>query len=305
MKEEPNKWLYDCVNPYFIQMHSIKDVCYVGETRFQSIEIVTTDSFGKCLVLDGKIQSSEADEFIYHEALVHPAMIGYPHPQTVFIAGGGEGATLREVLAHSTVKRVVMVDVDKEAVDICRSSLSSWHQGSFEDSRLELLHIDAREYLAGCREKFDVIIIDITDPLKGGPSYLLYTQQFYRLVQQKLTPEGILSIQAESCDWEGWDIFAAISNTLNATFPAVFPYQVYVPSFGCLWGFTLATSHQFDPLLLSPEEVDNRISARISKSLKFYDGITHRGMFSLAKFLREVMSREKRIITDDDPLFLR
>ena len=155
MKEEPNKWLYDCVNPYFIQMHSIKDVCYVGETRFQSIEIVTTDSFGKCLVLDGKIQSSEADEFIYHEALVHPAMIGYPHPQTVFIAGGGEGATLREVLAHSTVKRVVMVDVDKEAVDICRSSLSSWHQGSFEDSRLELLHIDAREYLAGCREISD------------------------------------------------------------------------------------------------------------------------------------------------------
>jgi spermidine synthase len=304
MKEEPHKWLYDSVNPYFIQMHSIKDICYAGRTKFQSIEIITTDNFGKCLVLDGKIQSSEADEFIYHEALVHPAMIGHPHPQTVFIAGGGEGATLREVLAYSTVKRVVMVDIDKQAVDICRSFLSSWHHGSFEDSRLELLHVDAREYLASYRGKFDIIIIDITDPLKGGSSYLLYTQQFYQLVQQRLTPDGILSIQAESCDWGEWNIFTAINNTLNTAFAAVFPYQAYIPSFGCLWGFTLATSHQFNPLLLSPEEVDNRISTRISKSLKFYDGVTHRGMFSLAKFLREEMSKEKRIITDEDPIFL-
>ena len=105
--------------------------------------------------MDGKIQSSEMDEFIYHEALTHPPMITHPHPETVFIAGGGEGATLREVLAHTSVKRAVMVDIDEEAVDICRRFLPFLSQGSFEDDRAELLYLDAREYLAESEEKFD------------------------------------------------------------------------------------------------------------------------------------------------------
>ena len=119
MEDDPSKWFYDPVSPNFVQLHAIEDIIYSGKTRFQSVEIIHTSSFGKCLVLDGKIQSSEMDEFIYHEALAHPPMITHPHPETVFIAGGGEGATLREVLAHASVKRAVMVDVDQEAVDIC------------------------------------------------------------------------------------------------------------------------------------------------------------------------------------------
>jgi spermidine synthase len=304
MKQEPNKWLYDLVNPYFMQLHSIKDIVYSGKTRFQSVEIIDTNSFGRCLVLDGKIQSSEVDEFIYHEALVHPSMVGHLHPQTVFIAGGGEGATLREVLAHRTVNRVVMIDIDKEAVDICRNFLPSWHQGCFEDSRLELLHLDARKYLAECAEKFDVIIIDITDPLKGSPSSLLYTQQFYHLAQQRLNPEGLLSVQAESCDWGESYIFTAINYTLHTVFPVVSSYQAYIPSFGSVWGFAIACPQQFNPLLLSAEEVDRRISMQVNKNLRFYDGFTHQGMFSLPKFLREEIGKEKKLITDDNPLFL-
>jgi spermidine synthase len=131
MEDDPSKWFRDPISPNFVQLHAIKDIVYSGKTRFQSVEVIHTSSFGECLVLDRKLQSSEMDEFIYHEALVHPSMITHPHPETVFIAGGGEGATLKEILSHTSVKRAVMVDIDEEAVDICRRFLPSLSQGSF------------------------------------------------------------------------------------------------------------------------------------------------------------------------------
>ncbi len=116
--QHPNLWLHDTINPDFVQMHGIRDVLYTGKTQFQSVAIVESCHFGTCLILDGKVQSSQKDEFIYHEALVHPAMVSHDSPAAVYIAGGGEGATLREVLVHRSVERVVMADIDEEAVDI-------------------------------------------------------------------------------------------------------------------------------------------------------------------------------------------
>ena len=115
-----NSWLRDAINPDLILLHSLKRVIYSGKTEFQSVDIVETGSFGVALVLDGRIQSSVQDEFIYHEALVQPAMLSHPCPETVFIAGGGEGATLREALSYSTVKRAVMVDIDEEVIAACK-----------------------------------------------------------------------------------------------------------------------------------------------------------------------------------------
>ncbi len=123
MDTDPDKWLQDSISEDFIQMHRIEAVLYTGQTKFQAVQIIRSRSFGTCLVLDGKIQSSEADEFIYHEALVQPAMITHPCPETAFIAGGGEGATLREVLSHPTVQRAVMVDIDEEVIALCRQYL--------------------------------------------------------------------------------------------------------------------------------------------------------------------------------------
>src|SRR4030066_104485 len=135
---DKRKWLYDEVSPDLAQLHRIKKAIYSGRTEFQSVEIFDTRSFGVCLVLDGKIQSSERDEFIYHEALVHPAMLSHACPETAFIAGGGEGATLREVLAYKTVKKAIMVDIDRRVIDICRRFLPEFHQGSFDVSPFEL-----------------------------------------------------------------------------------------------------------------------------------------------------------------------
>ena len=298
---DKHKWFSDYISPDLTMLHSIKERIYSGRSKFQSIEIVNTGSFGVCLVLDGKIQSSEVDEFIYHEALVHPAMLTHPRPERVFIAGGGEGATLREVLAHKTVKKVVMVDIDEEVVNLCRRFLPAWHQKAFDDSRVELHFVDARKYLEESSDKFDVIIIDLVDPLEQGPARLLYTREFYEIVEQKLGIGGIMSVQAEPAEWANLDNFTAIASTLRNVFPITRPYQAHIPAFFGLWGFVTA-SQSLDPCELTPEEIDARISTRISKKPKSYDGLTHQAIFTIPKHIRQQLAASTRIITDKEPI---
>lgn len=302
MDSDPDKWFHDKVSRNLIQLHSLEAVLYSGKTRYQSVEVIKTGGLGKCLVLDGKIQSSEVDEFVYHEALVQPAMVTHPAPETVFIAGGGEGATLREVLSHDTVKRAVMVDIDAEVVELCRQYLPAHSRGSFDDKRTELYHVDAREYLANSRDTFDLMIIDLPDPIEEGPAYMLYTREFYQLVQDRLGDDSIMVVQSGPAGLLDLLNFSSVHRTLGSIFRNVFPYQVDVPAFGGPWSFCLA-SRNLDPRQLSPAEVDRRLAERKLTGLKFYDGQTHQGIFSLPKHLKTEMSGLARLITDADPLY--
>lgn len=303
MDIDPDRWLRDSINENFVQLHRIEEVLYAGQTKFQSAQIIRSSSFGICLVLDGKIQSSEADEFIYHEALVQPAMMTHPCPEAVFIAGGGEGATLREALRHKTVQRAVMVDIDGEVVALSKKYLPNHSRGAFEDNRTELYHVDARDYLAKSNDKFDIVVIDLPDPIEEGPAYLLYTREFYQIVRDRLTDNGLIVVQAGSASLTELLNFTAVNNTLKSVFPIVSQYKADMPCFGGPWGFCLA-SLKPDPTLLSPDEVDNRIAARSLTGLKLYDGLTHQGMFSLPRYIRDAMVSQPRLITDKDPLYL-
>jgi spermidine synthase len=304
MDSDPdNTWLKDKINNNFTQMHRVDEVLYEGRTKFQDAKIIRTPMLGTCLVLDGKIQSSERDEFIYHETLVQPAMTLCDSPETVFIAGGGEGATLREVLRHKTVKKAVMVDVDEVVTTLSKQYLPHEAEDSFEDKRTELHHVDPRGFLEKDSRKYDVIIIDLPDPIEEGPASLLFTQEFYKTVKGHLTENGIISVQAGSANPTELLNLTAVYQTLKSVFPAVNIYATYMNSFGQPWGFAIA-SLKYDPALLTPEEVDRNIKTKGIKGLKFYDGITHRGMFSLPKYIREAMATQKRIITDKKPLYL-
>lgn len=296
-----NKWLIDELSTDLVQIHGIKRVLHDTTTKFQYAQIMETATFGICLVLDGKIQSGEKDEYIYHESLVHPAMIAHPHPRNVFIAGGGEGATLREVLMYKTVKKAVMVDIDEEVVNLCRKYLPTFHRGAFDDKRAELRYEDARKYIADTRDRFDVAIIDLADPVEAGPAQMLYTREFYQLVKDKLTPGGIMVVQSGQSGWINLKNFFAINGTLKSIFKYVRPYQVYVPSFVDLWGFHVV-SDQVDAGRLSPREINSRIAERVSGSLRTYDGIAHQGMLSLPKRLRQKLGRTHKVITDQSPL---
>jgi spermidine synthase len=303
MDTDPDKWLRDKINENFLQLHRIDEVLYAGRTQYQSAQIIRSPLLGVCLVLDGKIQSSERDEFIYHEALVQPAMIAHPKPETVFIAGGGEGATLREVLRYKTVKKAVMVDIDDQVTELCRKYLPGHGAGAFEDKRAEVHHVDARGFLEKSKDKFDVIIIDLPDPIEEGPAAMLFTQEFYRMAREKLTEEGMMAVQAGSAAPTELLNFTAVNHTLQSVFPKVAQYVTYMQCFGGPWGFCIA-SRTYDPALLAPEEVDARIAARSLKGLKFYDGLTHRGMFALPLYIRQALAAQKRTITDKKPLYL-
>ena len=298
---DKHKWFHDYISPNLTTLHSIKEVIYSGRSKFQTIDIIRTGSFGICLVLDGKIQSSECDEFIYHETLVHPVMLTHPNPERVFVAGGGEGATLREVLTHKSVNRAIMVDIDKQVIDVCHRFLPSFHQNSFNDPRVELHFADARKYLEESDHKFDVIIIDLPDPLEKGPARLLYTREFYRIAQQRLAHGGIISVQAESASWTDLEGFTAIINTLKTVFPVVRPYRTHIPSFTGEWGFASA-AESLDPTELTPEEINARIQARVSTELKSYDGLTHQAIFTLPRHIRQQLAETKNIITDSEPI---
>ena len=183
-------WHYELIAPDLYQTERIRKVYYSGRTEYQDVVVQDGAAFGMSLVLDGKTQSTEVDEFAYHEGLVHPAMISHPEPRSVFVAGGGEGATLREALRHTTVERVVMVDIDQQVVELCRTHLPKHHAGSFDDPRVELVYADALDYLEETGERFDVVIIDVPDPLEVGPAVMLYTREFYEMVRRAAPRRG-------------------------------------------------------------------------------------------------------------------
>jgi spermidine synthase len=266
-------------------------------TAIQDVEIVETPSYGYMLILDGLIQSAEDDEHTYHEALVHPGMIAHENPREVLIIGGGEGATLREVLRYRSVERATMVDIDGELVELCKEHLDDWHQCSFDDPRAEVVIGDGRAYLETTDRTFDVVICDITDFLDHGPAMRLYTREFYELIRRRLNPGGVLIVQAletSNCDWEE---HAMLVRTVGQAFSVVRSYTAFVPSFIYTWGF-LAASDTVDPLKLGTEQVDARIAHRLTSELRSYDGITHRGLFSLAKDLRALLAEPGPILED-------
>ena len=297
-------WHYELITPDLYQAERIDQVYFSGRTPYQDVVVQDGAAFGRSLVLDGKTQSTEVDEFVYHEGLVHPAMIAHPGPSSVFVAGGGEGATIRETLKHMTVESVVMVDIDSRVVELCRQHLPNHHQGSFDDPRVKLVNADALAYLESTSERFDVVIIDVPDPLEAGPAFLLYTREFYELVRDRLRPGGIMVSQSGPTGPSFYEqCFSAVANTVASVFPIVTLSETFVPSFGSTWGFVIGSLEE-NPGELTPEDVDARVSARVEGQLRYFDGTTLRGMVSVPKYLRGSVANEQRVITRDAPLFV-
>ncbi|MCX7823123.1 MAG: polyamine aminopropyltransferase [Syntrophobacterales bacterium] len=273
-------------------------IIYHGVSKYQRIDIVETRLHGKMLFLDGVAQSAERDEFIYHELLVHPAMFAHPKPEKVLIIGGAEGATLREVLKHRTVKRAVLVDIDGELVEICKKYLPSWHQGSFDDPRVEVVIDDGRAYVENSQEKFDVIIVDLSDPFEDSPAVFLFTKEFYLLLKEHLTPYGCTSIQGEGVSPQEHTLHVRMVNTLREVFPVVMPHIYSMHS------FHRPDSHIFTTLQKdwTPQETAKRFEMSGMK-LKYLNKEMLEKLFVLPSYLKESYERDKQIITDANPSF--
>jgi spermidine synthase len=288
-------------DPFDYFAFHVKSLLYTGQTAVQKVVIAESYNYGRILFLDGFVQSAAEDEALYHEMLVQPAMLLHPNPHDVLIIGGGEGATLREVLAHRTVRSATMVDIDREVVELCREFLPTWHRGAFEDPRARLIFADGRAFVEGSDDLFDVVIIDVVDMLENGPALALYTRQFYEILRKRLRPGGIVMVQGLEFSFSDYKQHVALSRTLRAVFAEVHSMRVAVPSFLGSWGIIMA-SDWVTPKNFRPETIDLMIEQRLGNY--WIDHLS--GEFLLASFThcketRYLLSQSGPVLEDGVP----
>jgi len=297
----------EVLTPEEFILRKVRRVLVWEKTEYQDVAVVELEGFGKTLVINGKTQSTRADERVYHEVLVHPAMVLHGSPTRVLIIGGGEGATLREVLRYKSVREAIMVDIDERVVEFSRKYLDEWHEGSFDDPRARAVFMDGREYVERAVERgeeYDVVVLDLVDPVSCSPALKLYTLEFYTLVSKLLGSSGVMVTQAASPIFYP-RVFYSLAATISRVFRATRPYWAYIRSFGGMWGFVVASQTK-DAALLTPSEVDSRLKRLLDRekgSLAFYDGIAHQGLFGMYKNIREELARQHETSTDESPVY--
>lgn len=278
----------------------VREILAQGKSPYQSYLVLDTVPFGRILVLDNVIQSADLDEFIYHETFVVPPMCAVEKPRRVAVLGGGEGAMVREVLRHPSLEEVTMVDIDEEVVGVCREHLPGQHAGAFGDPRLKLYYDDARTWLEHQQDpSFDVILVDLTEPLAGGPSDKLFTKEFYEVCKQSLAPGGVMALQAGSTRLELAWAFSRVIRTLESVFPNVVPYMTWITSFAEPWGFAVAGGDEI--ARLSPKQIDARLKARDVEP-RYLDGECFDGLSRLPRYLRVAYAQNRDVATDEHPL---
>ncbi|EPS63117.1 hypothetical protein M569_11671, partial [Genlisea aurea] len=297
-----DSWFEEEIDVHLKWSFALNSVLHKGTSEYQEIALLDTKPFGKVLVIDGKMQSAEIDEFIYHECLIHPALLCHPNPKTVFIMGGGEGSAAREALRHKSVEKVVMCDIDQEVVDFCKKHLAA-NYDAFRNPKLDLVINDAKAELEKREEKFDVIVGDLADPVEGGPCYQLYTNSFYSdIVKPKLNQNGILVTQAGPAGvFTHNQVFSSIHNTIKQVFKYVSTYTAHVPSFADTWGWVIASD---SPLSIDSEDMDQKIAERINGELMYLNGASLVSSTILNKTVAETLKNESHVYTEESARFI-
>jgi spermidine synthase len=286
-------FLVEQVNPNYGFFLRVEPPLLKGRTEYQDIEVFDTPMFGRVLRLDNVFQTSDRDEFFYHENMCHVPAIAHPEPKRALVIGGGDGGAAEELLKHRTMERVVVAELDPGVVAAAKKYLGKIHNGVFDDPRLEVRIMDGKAYIETTDDRFDQIVVDLTDA--SGPSLALYTREFYGACRRVLGEQGVLSLHVESPIAHP-NTFNRIVKTLQAVFKIVRPYLVYVPTYGSLWGMACA-SDLVDPLELSAEQVDARIGTRGLRQLQYYNGDTHRAVFAQPNFVRNLLAQDAEPLT--------
>ncbi len=259
----------------------IEKIIFSGNSPFQKIEIFDSSTFGKILVIDGCIMLTEKDEFIYHEMISHVPLYVHPRPERILIIGGGDGGTVREVLKHRDVQKVILVDIDRIVSDVCLKYLPGIASGLLSE-RVTCLYQDGVEYVKNCDKKFDVVLIDSTDPVNVGEG--LFTQEFYQNCFNLLNSDGLLVNQAESPVFtRRW--LTMVSQKLRSIFPSVDFYQASIPTYPSgYWLFSFA-SKKYHP------QNDFRAEKYREQNLKlnYYNQHLHQACFVLPNYVRDII----------------
>ena len=254
-------------------------------TDFQDMVIFETSFFGRVLALDGVVQTTERDEFVYHEMIAHVPLIAFGRAKRVLIIGGGDGGVLREALRHP-VEQVTVVEIDHGVVDFCVEYMPSLSNGAFDDPRCELLIADGIAFVRDTDRTFDVIIVDSTDP--EGPGEVLFTEEFYENCRRRLSPGGIVVTQNGVPFYQGDELRRSFQR-LMPHFSDVSVFLAAVPTYvGGVMALGWATN---DAGLrhLTTDILSKRV-AELGLRTRYYAPGVHFGAFQLPPYVSELLS---------------
>ncbi len=278
-------WFGETLHADWAQRIKVERVIYRAQSEHQDIIVFESAKWGKVLALDGVIQTTTADEFAYHEMLIHPAIIAHGHVRSVLIIGGGDGGSLREVLRHEAIERIVQIEIDQGVIDLCREYLPELSQDAFDNPRAQVKIGDGARYVAETDEKFDLIVIDSTDPI--GPGEVLFTAEFYRNCRKCLNEGGVLVTQSGNPAVAGGELATGQSRLVEAGFGDVSYILTSVPTY--IGGF-MALGWASDNAELRKLNRNIFNQREIPKSLRYYNPAIHEAAFAHPNWIDEIIS---------------
>ena len=272
------------------QRYRIRARIHAQTTPWQTLEVLDLEGPGRALILGGTLQTSVGEDFSYHEPLVHIPLFAHPSPHRVLIIGGGDGGALRHVLMHASVDRALEVEIDGAVVEVSLQYLPEISGGAYNDRRTELKIQDGIKFVAETTERFDVILIDSTDPV--GPAAGLISRSFLQDARRALAPGGLVAMQcgspiSQAREWIG------TARAFRRGFPIARPYLGYVPIYpGMLWSWIIG-SDEVDPVRLDEVSTNARLDPMRS-SLRIYNPGMHRAAFALPTFMHTMLQMTER-----------
>jgi len=272
-------WVEEKFSDFLGLRFKVENVLFSGKSDFQTVDVIETKGHGKMLLNDGLIMVTERDEFAYHDMISHLPLFVHPNPKNVLVIGGGDGGTAREVIRHTSVEKCTMVEIDAMVIEACKEHIPQT-ASALENPKINLIIGDGVQFVKETKEKFDVIIVDSTDPI--GPAQPLFGEEFYQDVFNCLTDEGIVVSQGES-SWYAMDIQQSLLGVLNNVFDQCFLYSFSNLTYpGGLWSFTFATKKHHPINDFDPQRV-------IDSGLVFdyYNQQLHTAAFALPSFVKK------------------
>lgn len=282
------EYYFEELNETWTQGFKMDKLYFEGETSFQDVIVFENEQFGKVLALDGIVQLTEKDEFVYHEMITHPALLMHPNPKNVLVIGGGDGGTIREVLKHPALESVTMVELDPKVVEISKKYLPEVSRGAFDNPKLTLIHEDGFEYLAKHLDEFDLIIVDSCDPV--GAAEILFSSEFFALCKGALKEGGYLVTQNGTTFNQLQDEVPVCHQRRLEHFDWATYYLAPVPCYAggfMAFGITGKTEGIKQP---SQEELAKRIE-EMDSGLKYYNAEIHHASFALPNYVKEMLAK--------------
>lgn len=279
------KLLVESLYPSWGQAYQPDEVLFESQTGHQHLVIFNNQQWGTVMMLDGVIQTTEKDEFIYHEMMTHVPLLSHGNAKRVLIIGGGDGGILREVTKHASIEHITQVEIDQAVIDMCVQYLPKHSNGAFEDSRVNIIIDDGVNFVSECDQQFDVIISDSTDPI--GPGETLFTSKFYEGVKSCLAEGGIFVAQ-NGVSFMQLDEVTTTSQRLSPNFKDVTFYSAAVPTYvGGIMTFAWASQNRenraFDQAVL-----ESRIKQANIKT-RYYNAAIHQASFALPQYILDAV----------------